>query len=58
MEQIITGIIASTITAGAVIVIVGIGELLGENTGVQNLITGFRGTSTCSCSTFKSNGVT
>ena len=37
MEQIITGIIASTLTAGAVIVIVGVAELLAENTGVQNL---------------------
>jgi simple sugar transport system permease protein len=37
MEQIITGIIASTITAGAVIIIIGIAELLAENTGVQNL---------------------
>jgi len=37
LEQIIVGIISSTLTAGAVIVIVGIAELLAETTGVINL---------------------
>jgi len=37
MEQIIAGVIASTITAGAVIIIAGIGELMAERSGVINL---------------------
>ena len=37
MEQILSGIIASSLAAGTVIVIVGIAELLAENTGVMNL---------------------
>lgn len=37
MEQIITGIIVSTVATGAVIVIAGIGELMSQRTGVMNL---------------------
>ena len=36
MEQIITGVIASTLAAGAVVVIAGMGELMGEKVGVFN----------------------
>lgn len=37
METIITGILASAVTAGAVIIIAGVGEILAERSGVINL---------------------
>jgi ABC-type uncharacterized transport system permease subunit len=37
MEEVITGMIATTVAAGALIVIAGIGELISERTGVMNL---------------------
>jgi simple sugar transport system permease protein len=37
METIVTGILTSAVTAGVVIIIAGIGEILAERTGVMNL---------------------
>ena len=37
MENILTGILTSAVTAGTVIIIAGVGEILAERTGVMNL---------------------